>query len=92
MELEVDDAVEPEERTGVPEEVLLVEPEEVVRTVVSPLLVTLELETVVSLRSTLARPDCEEPVVVVLAPEDAARIEVDCERVEDEELRAVFWA
>ena len=96
--------VEPEERTGVPalaepelERLVAVEPEEravpeVVRTVVRPLLVTFELETVVSLRSTLARPDWEEPVVVVLAPEEAALMLVEEERVEEEELRAVFCA
>ena len=82
LELERLVAVEPEER-AVPE---------VVRTVVRPLLVTFELETVVSLRSTVARPDWEEPVVVVLAPEEAALMLVEEERVEEEELRAVFCA
>lgn len=89
--------VDPEERTGVPELAVLVDPEErvvpeVVRTVVRPLLVTFELETVVSLRSTLALPDWEEPVVVVFAPEDAALMLVEEDRVEEEELRAVFCA
>ncbi len=80
---EVDEVVPPL-RTGVV----------VVRTVVNPLLVTLELDTVVSRRSMLVRPDCEEPVVVVLAPEEVARIvvEVDVERAEEEEPLAVVWA
>ena len=66
----------------------------VVRTVVNPLLVTLELDTVVSRRSMLVRPDWEDPVVVVLAPEEVARIvvEVDVERAEEEEPLAVVWA
>lgn len=66
----------------------------VVRTVVRPLLVTFELETVVSRRSMLVRPDWEEPVVVVLAPEDAARMVVDDEdeRAEEEDPLAVFCA
>ncbi|MBR5699802.1 MAG: hypothetical protein IKX37_01775 [Bacteroidales bacterium] len=78
------EAVVPPLRTGV----------EVVRTVVNPLLVTLELDTVVSRRSMLVRPDWEEPVVVVLAPEEVARIvvEVDVERAEEEEPLAVVWA
>ena len=80
----VEEAVELPLRTGVV----------VVRTVVRPLLVTFELETVVSRRSMLVRPDWEEPVVVVLAPEDAARMVVDDEdeRAEEEDPLAVFCA
>ena len=54
---------------------------DVVRTVVRPLLVTLELVTVVSLRSTPTRPAWEEPVVVVLAPDDEARTVVCADAV-----------
>ena len=66
----------------------------VVLTVVRPLLVTFELETVVSFRSTEARPDWEDPVVVVLAPEDAARTVVADrdDEVVDEPPRTGVWA
>ena len=84
----------PEVRVVVPVDVRAVL-SEVVRTVVRPLLVTLELETCVSLRSTLARPDWDEPVVVVLAPDEAARTVVEdrlvVPREEEVELRVV-WA
>ena len=88
--VELEEVVVPPLRTGV--EVVRVE-DVVVLTVVSPLLVTLELETVVSLRSTEARPDWEDPVVVVLAPEEAARTVVAEREDEVVELpRTGVWA
>ena len=96
-EVELDEAVVPPLRTGVAEDdcvEVVLEGAVVVLTVVRPLLVTLELETVVSLRSIVARPDWEDPVVVVLAPEEAARTVVvdDREEEAEEPPRTGVWA
>lgn len=97
LTVEPDEAVVPPLRTGVAEDdcvEVVLEGAVVVLTVVRPLLVTLELETVVSLRSIVARPDWEDPVVVVLAPEEAARTVVvdDREEEAEEPPRTGVWA
>lgn len=97
LTVEPDEDAVPPLRTGVVEDdcvEVVLEGAVVVLTVVRPLLVTLELETVVSLRSIVARPDWEDPVVVVLAPEEAARTVVvdDREEEAEEPPRTGVWA